>query len=241
MPSSERRLDIRNATELILDRREQISAARALLVAVSGIDGCGKGYLSAQLAQALRDRGLNPAVINIDGWLNLPSLRFNPAQPAGHFYRNAIRFEEMFEKLVLPLKARRSVHVEADFAEETATAYRRRVYEYTEVDVIVLEGIYLLRRDLRRHYDLAFWIECSFETALERALRRAQEGLPPSETIRAYQTIYFPAQQLHFALDVPWAAAALVLHNDPLLTVPDGPASPWFLPARPVTLVLEMT
>jgi uridine kinase len=104
MPSSEHRLDIRNATELILDRREQISAARALLVAVSGIDGCGKGYLSAKLAQALRDRGLNPAVINIDGWLNLPSLRFNPAQPAGHFYRNAIRFEEMFEKLVLPLR-----------------------------------------------------------------------------------------------------------------------------------------
>jgi uridine kinase len=76
-----------------------------------------------------------------------------------------------------------------------------------------LEGIYLLKRAFRSHYDLAFWVECPFETALIRALRRGQEGLPPDETIRACQTIYFPAQYIHFALDAPQSSADAIVNN----------------------------
>jgi hypothetical protein len=42
--------------------------------------------------------------------------------------------------------------------------------------VVVVEGIYLLKRELRAHHDVSLWIDCSFETALERALAREQEG-----------------------------------------------------------------
>ena len=86
------------------------------------------------------------AVIGIDGWLNLPPARFDPLNPAAHFYEHAIRFDEMFERLVSPLRDRRSIRLEADWAEETATAYRRHVYDFRDVDVILLEGIYLLKR-----------------------------------------------------------------------------------------------
>ena len=59
------------------------------------------------------------------------------------------RFEELFTQLVLPLRDARSLRLEADFAEETATEYRRHVYEFTDLDVIVLEGIYLLKAGIR--------------------------------------------------------------------------------------------
>jgi len=54
------------------------------------------------------------------------------------------------------------------------------------------------KRINRHRYDLSVWIECSFETALKRAVARAQESLPPVDTIRAYETIV-----------LPWATAAL--------------------------------
>ncbi len=188
-----------------------------MLVAVSGIDGSGKGYVTTEIVSALGARGLRAAGITIDGWLNLPDTRFSASSPAEHFYLHAIRFEELFARLVLPLRDRRSLRVEADYAEETATRYRRHVYEFTDVDVIVLEGIYLLKRAFRAKYDVSVWIECSFETALERAFARAQEGLPPKETERAYRTIYFPAQEIHFERDDPRAAATLIVRNDPRL------------------------
>jgi len=71
-----------------------------------------------------------------------------------------------------------------------------------------------LKRDFRAQYDLSVWIECSFETALERAVSRGQEGLPPEETIRDYQTIYVPAQEIHFQRDDPKTEATLTINND---------------------------
>jgi uridine kinase len=198
----------------IVAARHQIPTARGVLVAVSGIDGSGKGYVTGKIVEALRATGLRVAEINIDGWLNLPHIRFAKANPAEHFYRHAIRFDAVFAQLVLPLRDRRSIHVDVDFAEETATEYRRHTFDFQETDVIVLEGIYLLKRELRAHYDLSFWIECSFATALARALARRQEGLSADETIAAYRTTYFPAQELHFARDDPKAGATAIVNND---------------------------
>lgn len=199
----------------ILGVRASVDASRAALVAISGIDGSGKGYVSRLLEESLRAEGLRVALLNVDGWLNLPSIRFSATNSAEHFYRNAIRFQPMFRDLVIPLRDRRSIRLEADFAEETASAYRRHLYAFDDVDVILLEGIYLLKRDFRPLYDLALWIECSFETALERAIARAQEGLPPAETARAYRTLYFPAQERHFREDAPRESCDLLLVNDP--------------------------
>ena len=186
-------------------------------MAISGIDGGGKGYVTSRILTELEARGVNSTVIHIDGWLNLPDKRFDPANPAENFYANAIRLEEMFTQLILPLREQRSIRIAANYTEETATEYRQQVYEHENVDVILLEGIYLLKRAFMANYDLSIWIDCSFETALERALARGQEGLPPEDTIRAYHTIYFPAQEIHFQRDDPKTAATLVINNDPRL------------------------
>jgi uridine kinase len=205
---------IKRAIERIDSVRDRVGRRRAALVAVSGIDASGKSYLARELTQGLQERGCQVALINVDGWLRLPHERFSAAEPARHFYTHAIRFEQMFTQLIQPLRERRCIDVEVDFAEETASSYRRKRYRFADVDVILVEGIYLLKQAYRQLYDVSIWIECSFETALERAVARAQEGLPPAETIRAYETIYFPAQQLHFELDAPVQAADIVLHND---------------------------
>lgn len=209
-----RRSTLNQAIENVVDQRVVLPVAKALLVAVSGIDGSGKGYITRKMAGVLAQRNLNIATINIDGWLNLPDQRFSATQPAQHFYENAIRFDALFAQLVLPLRDRRSIHLETDYAEETASEYRQHFYHFEDIDVILLEGIYLLKRQFQTIYDLSFWIDCGFETALERAITRTQEGLSPEETIAAYQTIYFPAQRIHFEQDQPQQAATAIVSND---------------------------
>ena len=162
---------------------------------------------------------MRAVAINVDAWLNIE--RFDASDPAEHYYHHAIRHEAMFAQLIFPLRDHRSLRTEINYADETATEYRRRVYEFEDVDVIVLEGIYLLKRVFQAYYDLSIWIECSFETALERAVSRGQEGLSPEETIRDYRTIYVPAQEIHFQRDNPKAEATLTVNNDARL----GPVS----------------
>ena len=200
--------------ERIVARREKISPSRALLVALSGIDAAGKGYCAARIARLLEEQKLNVALITADGWLNLPHVRFNQENPAEHYYEHAFRFEEMFESLVVPLKQNREIDLHMDYTEETATSYRDHRYQFQAIDVILLEGIFLLKRSLRHHFDLACWVQCSFETALARAIKRCQEALSPRETVRAFTTIYFPAQQIHFERDTPQSTANFILPNE---------------------------
>ena len=205
---------IEEVVRKILERRANIPDTRSLLVGVSGIDGCGKGYLAAQLQAHLALHSVIPTILNVDGWLNLPQKRFDPSAPAVNFYENAIRLDQFFSKLVLPLRDRRSVHLVADFVEETASDYRKHAYDYEDVSVVVVEGIFLFKPQYRKYFDLTIWVDCSFPTALARAIDRAQEGLSPASTIAAYDTIYFPAQRIHLAQDKPREHADLIFEND---------------------------
>ena len=189
------------------------STDSALLVGISGIDASGKGYIAARLAEQLSCT-LNVAVINVDGWLNLPHVRFSDNEPGLHFYEHALRLDEMFELLVRPLKCDRRIDITADYAEETSAELRPHRYLFENVDVILVEGIFLFKRQYLDHFDLKIWIECSFETALKRAAARSQEGLSVPETIRAYETTYFPAQRIHFDADQPQESADIVLINE---------------------------
>jgi uridine kinase len=206
---------------LIRAKRTAIPPERALLVAISGIDGAGKGYITQQISSRLTS--LYPCVvtINVDGWLSLPGNRFSQERPAEHFYENGIRFAEMFEECVLPLKQHRSHRVEVRLADATnAGQYRQHVYDFKDVDIVLLEGIFLLKRAFRVYYDLAIWVDCTFETALDRALRRGQEGLPPEQAMADYERIYFPAQRMHLEKDNPRQAADVVIVNDGRLPKP---------------------
>ena len=205
---------IEEVVRKILERRANIPESRSLLVGVSGIDGCGKGYLAVQLQAHLALHGVIPPILNIDGWLNLPHKRFDQSAPAVNFYENAIRLDQFFSKLVLPLRDRRSIHLVADFVEETASEYRKHSYDYEDVSVVLVEGIFLFKPQYRKYFDLTIWVDCSFPTALARAIDRAQEGLSPANTIAAYDTIYFPAQRIHLARDKPREHADLIFEND---------------------------
>lgn len=212
-------LDLHTAITRVDAARAAVDPARAVLVGISGIDGSGKGFVAARLQQLLAERGHAVVTLNVDGWLNLPGVRFGEPDPGRHFYEHALRLDEMFARLALPLRDRRAIDLEMDYAEESATQYRRHTYRFSGVDVILLEGIFLFKRAYRRHFDLRLWVECSFETALRRAIARAQENLPPDATVRAYETIYFPAQRVHAATDAPCEAVDVVIRNDSARTV----------------------
>jgi uridine kinase len=63
--------------DAILVRRRRADPSRAFLVGISGIDGSGKGWVAAQVAARLREAGPQVVSLNVDGWLNLPHIRFN--------------------------------------------------------------------------------------------------------------------------------------------------------------------
>jgi len=81
---------LQTIVDKILDIRSSIRSYRSVL---TGIDGSGKGYVTAGIVDALKTNGVRAVSINIDGWLNLPYRRFDARNPAERFYLHAIHFE----------------------------------------------------------------------------------------------------------------------------------------------------
>jgi uridine kinase len=135
--------------------------------------------------------------------------------------------------VIEPLRRRGSIDLEANLLRPFENTWYTHRFVHDRVEVILVEGIFLLRRELRSRYDLTVWIACSFETALARALARNQEGLDRNTLERDYRTVYFPAQQYHLERDQPEYSADLVLPNDrrsapmpPRSSDPAHPAAP---------------
>ena len=81
------------------------------------------------------------------------------------FYESAIRFDEFFSDLVIPLRDQRAVYLVADLVEETAKQYGKHIYNFRNVAVILVEGIFLFKQAYRSLFDLASWVDCSLPTA----------------------------------------------------------------------------
>ena len=109
---------------------EKSQDQKPLMVAISGIDGSGKGYIGSQINKFLQEIGINSYLIGIDGWLELSEKRFSETNSAEHFYQNGFRFKEMFSTLVIPLQQTGSIDLIANHADASnSNLYTQYYYQ----------------------------------------------------------------------------------------------------------------
>lgn len=187
---------------------------RLFTVAISGIDASGKGFITKLIEGGLTARGYNIANINIDPWQNPIPVRLQKQNAAENFYRNVFRWKEFFQQLIEPLQKDKGIYLETKLIRSDADEYYPFIYEYSNLDILIIEGILLFQEKYLPFYDYKIWIDCSFETALQRAVHRNIERLDERQLIIDYNTWYYPAQRFHFEKDKPIAEADLIFNND---------------------------
>ena len=201
---------MRDLLHTISQKSQSISP---FIVGISGIDGSGKGYIGQQLQSSLEYMGLSCVLIGIDGWLQPPSRRFSKQGSGQHFYQSGFRFDEMKTQLYEPLRKTGSIDFIAKHSAPTGVEDMVDFhYLISNPDVIIFEGIFLFQD--RFDFDYTVWIECSYETALERALKRNQEGLSEAQIKHDYRNIYFAAQDIHIKTDNPRGRCDFIYLND---------------------------
>lgn len=186
----------------------------AYTVAISGIDASGKGFISDHLKTMLEQKGYRVALINIDPWQNPMAVRLDKKYPAINFYRNVIRWEAFFLNLLFPFQKNKKLELQTIGIRTNADLFYSLKYEFNNIDIILVEGIFLLKKDYLSYYNLKIWIDCSFETGLQRAIARNTEQLDKASLIYDYTTFYYPAQRHHFEKDQPVENADLVIDNN---------------------------
>jgi hypothetical protein len=81
--------------------------------------------------------------------------------------------------------------------------------------VLVFDGVFLLRPELARSWDLRIHLHVADDEILRRARQRDGSGLtPPAELERLYRERYLPAQRIYAERVQPARIADFVVVND---------------------------
>jgi uridine kinase len=198
----------------VIDKYNSHQLKSAFTVAVSGIDAAGKGYISRLLQDELRERRYHVALINIDPWQNPIAVRLKKENAAENVYENMFRWNDLFEQLVFPLQKNRAIHLETKGISTDGDIYYPLLYDFRDIDIVLVEGILLLKQQYLSYFDYKIWIDCSFETGMQRAIQRNAEKLGEEALQHDYHTFYYPAQYYHFKKDDPAGNADLVFDNN---------------------------
>lgn len=206
--------DIPSLTEKVVEAFSFHNRSSAFTVAISGIDASGKGHTTKLLQEELERRGYSFANINIDPWQNPISIRLKEENAAENFYNHVFRWDDVFEQLILPLKMNKSICLQTKLIRTDTDEYYSHTYHYENIDVLLIDAILLFQQKFLNYYDFRIWVDCSFETGLQRAIRRNVEKLDEEKLIRDYHKYYYAAQRLHLEKDNPVAFADVIYNND---------------------------
>ena len=233
MPRSLTRRKMRRSDllrELAL-RIATVSRPHPVRVAIDGVDAAGKTSLADELVAPLKELGLPVIRVSIDRFHNSASVRKQRGadSPEG-YYRDSFNYAGLIEAVLAPLgpggtgRFRRAI-----FDYRTDAAVDAPCEEAPARAVLLFDGVFLLRPELRAYWDFSIFVHADFATTVGRAERRDRESFgSASEVRRKYQARYVPGQQLYLREVAPQQLAALVVDNndpaDPQIRHP--PANP---------------
>jgi uridine kinase len=204
----------------IAGRIVKIDCPHTVRVAIDGVDAAGKTTFADELSRQVRAVGRPVIRAGIDSFHNPRAIRYSkgPESPEG-YYRDSFDLEGLVETLLQPL------------GPNGTGCYRIALFDYREdraVEspkvqagfraVLLFDGIFLLRPELRSYWDYSIFLKAPFDVTLARALQRdAPLWGDAAKAEQRYKSRYIPAQQTYLKECQPELRANLVLDNsDPL-------------------------
>jgi uridine kinase len=214
--------------ELLAERALRTSES-TLRVAVTGITASGKSTLATELVAGVQAKGTACFRVPVDGFHNPRTIRFRLGRESAEgYYRDAYNYELLVDRVLKPLGpggdgryVERVFDVAADVPVESVRL------EAAPGSVGIFDASFLLRPEIRDHFDYRIFVQTSFEEAESRGVRRDSAALGgEDEARRLYRSRYHAAQKIYFREAEP------LKHAD-VLFINDDPANPAVFFQRP--------
>lgn len=168
-----------------------------LKVAIDGVDGAGKTSLADRLGQVLEAQGMRVMRASIDGFHNPRAIRHARGKddPEG-FFRDSYDLAALRRELLDPIGPRGSgVIRRAVFDWRTDAGVDTPREMAGRSGVLLFDGIFLHRPELRAYWDVSIFLDVPFEQSYRRmAARDGSDPSPFAPSNRRYlggQGLYF--------------------------------------------------
>jgi uridine kinase len=200
----------------LADLVNSLHRGRPLRVAIDGPDAAGKTFLADEISEALADRGRPTIRASIDGFHRprVERYRRGPDSPEG-YYEDSFDYPALRRVLLDPLGpgGSRAYQTRA-FDYRTDMPEHVQVLQASDEDVLLFDGVFLLRPELADVWDYRIFVSASFEETLRRARVRDSPLLGSADEVeRRYRRRYIPGQKRYFAVARPTDIADVIVEN----------------------------
>ena len=201
------------------DLIRSITLPHPVRVAIDGIDASGKSSLAEELAKIVRGHGRIVIRASCDGFHHPRSVRYRQGRssPRGYF-EDSFNNESIISSLLQPLGPDGNRWYKCftyDYKIDRAKSACLKLARNEEI--LLFDGVFLLRPELRNYWDFVIFVETPFDVALVRAVSR-DEALPGQEANlrRLYRERYFPGQRIYIEECDPRQSADVIFKNEPI-------------------------
>ncbi len=199
----------------------QVNRSHTVRVAIDGVDGAGKTTLADELTPLLVNMGRPVIRASVDGFHHPQAIRYRRGRlsPEGFFHDSYDR-DALTAKLLEPLGPDGDGrYTNAVFDWRTDRRVHRPEQHAPENAILLLDGIFLQRDDLRSHWDVVIFVDVTFEASWQRNWERyrREHGAEEREMVREhFDRRYMPGQKLYLSTCHPKSRAHIVLDNNDL-------------------------
>ncbi|AEH11795.1 uridine kinase [Candidatus Frankia meridionalis] len=197
---------------LVTTRPDQV-----LRVAVDGPDAAGKTTLADELARSVTRLGRPVVRVSIDGFHHPEAVRRRRGalSPVGYFF-DSFDYAALRRLVIDPLGPggdRRFRSAIFDHGYDAARSVPERTAAQNAV--LLLDGVFLLREELRACWEVSVFVRVSPAESLRRGLGRDVALFGSTDAVRErYERRYLPGQELYRTLAAPMDVADVLLDNE---------------------------
>jgi uridine kinase len=205
----------RQVIDVVARAVSALPATGVTRVGIDGVDGSGKTHFAQELALALRGAGRRVIRASVDGFHNPRAVRYAKGRrsPVG-FFEDSYDYAMLEAALLDPLGRGGSGRYRvAAFDHRTDRPVEAPIETAAPRDILIFDGIFLHRPELRAHWDYSVFLDVRFTVSVARmAERDASSPDPDAPSNRRYVA----GQEIYLARCQPRRWASVVVNNDDL-------------------------
>ncbi len=169
---------------------------KVYIIGVDGLGGAGKSTHVNSLKLQLQDENYYSYVLHIDDFIHPKHIRYDISKEEWDCYYNIQwRYDYLVKEILSPIKNREIIDKEIEIYDKENDRYIMEQINIPYGSVLILEGVFLQRKELKGYLDFIIYLDVPQEVRLNRVLARDGYMGGLEEIKCKYEKRYFPAEE----------------------------------------------
>ncbi|MBW3494553.1 AAA family ATPase [Bacillus sp. FDAARGOS_1420] len=200
----------------IVDHILKLNLTYPTRVGVSGITASGKTTFANELAEEIKERGVQVTRASIDDFHNPRAVRYAQGKESARgYYEDAHDYTAFKERLLKPLGPNGNLHYETiSHNLITDIPVHNTPLVAPPNMVLIVDGTFLLKKEIEYLFDYKIFVDTDFEIARKRGAKRETEAFGSyEEAEKMFINRYHAACKMYIDKHNPKECANVIFQN----------------------------